>query len=377
VLLSLYLALKFNLLGILKDCNKNERRVIYSFILFSFSFFLSAIFNYDDFTLTFSQYGKYFTPFILFLILSKYSKYATLELKYYGYLLLTLISIQITLSILKFFLMGVQESIVGSISYVGGGVASILPILGFVLFWLVKKGKFNKLDWGYVFLLLFIGFVSNKRAIWFIFPLIIIVFTVYIPGKLTLKRFSLMLLFAPLVFYLGVRINPTLNSGNQIWGEFDLEYVLNYAKVYSFGENLEQDLGSGRGGATLLLFDNIVDSDNYSTKNILGYGLTPMYTKDYNVFDKNAFGINSKGAVTGFFQSYISAGYLGILLTLFYSITLLFCIRDKNIRNILLAYFLWDYFFYSGLILQTQSLSILLIYIIYISNDERAKIIAQ
>ena len=181
-----------------------------------------------------------------------------------------------------------------------------------------------------------------------------------------------MLLFVPLVFYLGVRINPTLNFEKQFWGEFDLEYVLNYAQVYSFGENWEQDHGSGRGGATLLLFDNIVNPDNFIRSSIIGYGLNKIYTKDYNEFDENEFGINSKGAASGVFQSFITAGYFGIFSTLLYSISLLLCIREKKIRNILLVFFLWEYFFYSGLIMRTQSLSILLLFIIYLINIDFA-----
>ena len=160
-----------------------------------------------------------------------------------------------------------------------------------------------------------------------------------------------------------------MNKEQKIWGSFDLDYVLNYAEVYSFGKDTEQDIGTGRGGATLLLFDKLTSSDYWTFNNIFGYGLNKIYTKSYDEFDEYDFGINSLGSATGVFQSFICGGYLEVAATLFYILSLLLCIKMKKIRYVFAFLIFWDYFFYSGLILRTQALSILFFYSIIYSNE--------
>ena len=175
------------------------------------------------------------------------------------------------------------------------------------------------------------------------------------------------------IFYIGVRLNPTLNKEGRIGGSFDLKYVKQYVEIYNFGKKGYADeiqLGSGRGGATLLLWNKLFDANTFSFNDYLGFGLKTVYTTDYEQFDEEKFGVNSKGSITGVFQSYISTGYIGVLLSilLIYSIAAL--IREPRIRITILLLIYYDYFFYSGLILRTQGFLILLFFIILYSNKQ-------
>ena len=46
------------------------------------------------------------------------------------------------------------------------------------------------------------------------------------------KYLKYVLLIIPLIFYLGVRLNPTLNKEEKIWGSFDLYMSLSIPKMY-------------------------------------------------------------------------------------------------------------------------------------------------
>jgi hypothetical protein len=264
-----------------------------------------------------------------------------------------------------------QESTVGSTAYQGGGQAAILPVLGFVLIWLNKQGNLKRKDWIYIFLLIFIAFASLKRAIWFIMPAIILLFMYYIPRKVTGRKLLFVLPLVPLIFYIGIRLSPTLNKENKIWGSFDLQFVMDYSQNYNFGKTTQTpdiQSGQGRGGATLLLWQKLFNNQALSFSDYWGIGLKEVYTTDYEQFENVGHGLNSKGSLTGIFQSYLTAGYVGLIVTILFIISIIGLIKEPRIRITIAILMFWDYLFYSGLILRSQVLSILLFYIIVYSN---------
>ena len=370
VLLSIYILLKNNGLS---GLSKRETYLLLVFVLFSISFLYSAIINEDYFTLVFSQYGKYVTPICLFFILNRMlikDPGSFINLKD---LIFSLLTIQILLSAMKILTIGLQETTVGSIAYIGGGPAAMLPVLGFIFLWIDKNGKLKRKDWGYTIMLLFIGIASLKRAVLFIMPAFILLFMYYVPGKIKTRKLMFILSLMPLIFYVGVRLNPTLNKEGKVGGSFDLQYVLGFTREYSFGKTSEKagiQLGTGRGGATLLLWNRLFSSRSLSFNDIWGVGLQEVYTTDYEQFDNEKFGVNSKGSVTGVFQSYIASGYIGVMVTILLIISILGLTRDTRTRITISLLLLWDYFFYSGLILRTQSLFILFFFIIIYSNQQ-------
>jgi hypothetical protein len=368
VLLSIYILLKNNGLS---GLNKSESLLLFIFILFSISFLYSAIVNEDYFTLVFSQYGKYVTPICFFFVLNRFlikSQVIFINLKDLFFILL---KIQIILSIVKVFTIGLREVTVGSIAFTGGGAAALLPVLGFILVWLNKQGKIKRKDWIYIFMLLFIGFASLKRAIWFTMPVIIFLFMYYVPGKLTVKNSLYILPIISLIFYAGIRLSPTLNKEGKFGGSFDPQYVLDYTQSYSFGKTSKSNdipLGTGRGGATFLLFGKLFNSQSLSFNDYWGFGLQEVYTTDYEHFNDEKYNVNSKGAVTGVFQSYIASGFVGVIATILFIISILGLIKEPRIRITIALLMFWDYLFYAGIILRSQSLFVLFFFIIIYSN---------
>jgi hypothetical protein len=370
VLLSVYLLVKNNGLS---GLNKRENILLFVFILFSLSFLFSVTVNGGYFNLVFSQYGKYVTPICAYFIFRRILIKNPALFINLNELFFSLLTIQILLSVVKILTLGLQESVVGSLSNIGGGLATPLPVFGFILVWMHKQGVFTKKDWFYVFLLLLIGFASYKRAIWFIMPATILMFMYFVPKKISFKRLLYYIPLVPIIFYAGIRLNPTLNKEGKIGGSFDLKYTLDYVQSYSFGKNSETSevqSGQGRGGAIVLLWNKLFSGNPLSFNDYWGFGLEKIYTIDYEEFDESNFGLTNKGAASGIFQSYIVGGFIGILLSILLLTSVLRLIKEPRIRIAMAVLLFWDYFFYSGLILRTQALFILFFFIIIYSNHQ-------
>lgn len=169
------------------------------------------------------------------------------------------------------------------------------------------------------------------------------------------RVFLYTLLAVPLVFYLGIRFSPSLNKEGKVGGSFDINYALDYAQSYMFGEKENNQQGQGRGGATLLVFNKLIDG-NLSENDWLGYGLRYMYTTDYTQFDELGLGISSKAAATGIFQTLVAGGYIGIIATIWFMFSLLIQTRNRRLRYVLIGIFCWEYIFYTGMIIRDLSL---------------------
>jgi hypothetical protein len=204
-------------------------------------------------------------------------------------------------------------------------------------------------------------------------PVFILLFMYYVPRRIKANHLLYAFPLIPLIFYAGVRLNPTLNKENKVGGSFDFQYVLDYSQNYTFGKTSESpgiQLGQGRGGATFLLFDKLTNSNSLTLKDIWGTGLEGIYTTDYEQFENENYGVNSKGSITGVYQSYLTSGFVGVGLTIFFIISILGLVREPRIRITLALLIFWDYFFYSGLILRAQALFVLFLFIIIYSNQE-------
>ena len=350
----------------------NQQKLLWIFLIFSTFFFFSAILNNDYLTLTLNQYSKYFLFLASFFIIKRLILNQT-KLNYQVKLLVYLLIIQGVLSVIKFFLFGVRESVIGTVAYIGGAAGTVLPILGFVFLWAIRQGKLNIKDWVIVILLLFIGFGSMKRAIWFIMPVVVFLFMQYIPQKRYTRRTLIYIPVIVLTFYIGIRLNPTLNPESDYWGKFDLNYAYTYAKKYSFGDEENTSEGVGRVGGTYNLIKSFFQN-SWTSNTLFGFGLKEIYATSSEEFDAAKYGINHKGSATGIFQSYISGGVFALITTLLLALTVILYVQNARIRIALLAVFLWEYLFYTGIILRTPSLSFLLVFcIVYLEHMNRTR----
>jgi hypothetical protein len=136
-----------------------------------------------------------------------------------------------------------------------------------------------------------------------------------------------------------------------------------------FGNKEKKEPGTGRGGATLLLYDKLV-GNKLVPNDWFGYGLRFIYATNYDEFEDLNFGISTKGAATGVFQSFVSNGYIGILVTFLFALSILVKTRNIRLKFVIMAFFFWEYFFYTGIILREYSLSFLLIYLVLFTDKE-------
>lgn len=386
-----------------KIYQRREVWIAITFALFSVQFMASVlIFTQNTITIVVSQYARYLEIFLLYFIVKRIIYQGggdnLLQLFYDIGLM------QILLSVVKIPLIGWQmEGLVGTFSIIGGAMGTTIPILWFIILWRHKRGQFGKWDWIYILGLLLVGFTTGKRAVMFILPLVVAAFLIYVP-KLKLKGSTIVMaiILVPLLFYLGVRLTPTLNPEHQIWGSFDWEHAMGYAETYQFGEEgilgqtdaLEQ-LGSerlqyaggvigvdsdvieaeGRGNATIALIRLLIGQHTTIDQDWWGLGFGSMYSTDYGEFDKLPLTIqlNHKGSATGLFQNYVTTGILGALCTIIFCFSFLFYCRHKRLKYVLIAICAWEYFMYTGILFRTPIFMAVLFVVIHSVNYERLK----
>ncbi len=378
---------------------KEDVWFIVIFGVFLLVFFISVMNSSGNTTtIIFSQLARYVEFFCLYFLLRE-AVYRKDKLQAYLQLFYELIIVQLIITILKFILFGGQqiESFVGTFSVNGGAQGTSLPILGFIVLYFYRSGKLSKWDWLLVAGLMLIGYTAAKRAIWFILPIVIAAFLIYVRGIRLNKYLMLGLCAAPIVFYFGVRLTPTLNPEHQVWGSFDWEHVFGYAEQYQFGdegleafdiqkENHISSIGGqyftanngtieaqGRGNATLALVE-LLFSPKYTLKDqdIYGIGFSSMYSTSYDTFDKLPLTIHLayKGAATGVFQSYVTTGYLGVFTTILLMFFPFFFFKHKRLQWVILAILAWEYFMYTGIVFRTPAFMAILLFVLHYTNKQ-------
>ncbi len=351
---------------------KGDGLIIAFFGLFTITFALSAFVGNDSISIIFSQYSRYLITICLWFLIRNELYRKQGNIKKMSFFTFELILMQIIITLGKLVIFGGRqiESLVGSISHIGGAAGTTIPILGFIVLWYYRRGRFSRKDWYFIAGLMLIGFLTGKRAIWFIMPLVIAAFMIYVPRLKINKSFLFGILLAPLAFYLGARLTPTLNPENKVWGSFDINYAFDYAEKYQFGAPAvnQENKNQGRSGATMLLWYKIMSDNSFSIKDWTGRGLSVMYSTDYKEFNELNLGIEHKGTATGVFQSYVTTGYLGIIATVLFFFSMLWKVRTKRIRYVLIVIVAWEYFLYTGIIFRTPAFMFLIIYFIHYTN---------
>lgn len=366
-----------------------------AFVLFTVVFFVAVSQSTGNtITIIFSQYARYFETYCMFFLLQD-----AIFKRQQGQILLRLFYqiflVQILISVLKFILFNGRqiESLVGSMSIIGGAMGTTIPILGFIVLWFYRNGRMTWKDWLFVAGLLLVGFTTGKRAVWFILPFVIAAFMIYVQGIRLNKYIVLSIAAIPVVFYFGARLTPTLNPEHKVWGSFDLEYMFDYAETYQFGEEgltgtIEHPVqvssmggklsttgpidAEGRGGATIALIELLFSDYPLQKGDIWGIGFSNMYSLDYATFAKLplTISLNHKGSATGLFQSYVTTGYVGIFTTILFCLLPFFLIRYKRLRWVLLGIVLWEYFMYTGSIFRTPVFMAVFLFVMFYSNQQ-------
>ncbi len=368
------------------------------FVIFTIAYFVSVSNSSgDSITIICSQFSRYVEFYLLYFLIydAVYNRKQSQTLLQCFY---KIILIQIIISLWKLFLFQRQiEGLVGTLSVIGGAMGTSLPILGFIILYFYRDGRLSKWDWLFVAGLMLIGYTTGKRAIWFILPIVITAFLVYVRGMRLNKYLILGICAAPIVFYFGARLTPSLNPENQVWGSFDLDHIFDYAETYQFGkEGLQgysqeeqvqlSSMGGhlsthdgieaeGRGGATIALL-KLLFSPNYVLKNqdLYGLGFSNMYSINYATFNKLplTIHIDHKGSATGLFQSYVTTGVLGVFTTILLMFFPFFFFKQKRLQWVILAILVWEYFMYTGIVFRTPGFMAILLFVLHDTNKQYA-----
>jgi hypothetical protein len=350
---------------------KTEKAFLSIFILIGIAYLISYQINDSNLLTSLSQYLKKYGIPVLFYFGLKYGANRGLKMQTYAKLFTWLLSLQILLVFLKLFMFGFGESLVGSISFLGGGPSNVIPILGFLLIWLKSNGKLSRNDWVFVLVLfLSMAIIGNKRSIWFVLPVLIGALFAFVSKRIRITTFLAYIPLLIILFVIGVKTNPTLNPDGSRWGRFSLEYVFNYALNYTFGNEYDRargDIGHGRGGGFVEFTTNV--AGKFSTlQYFFGLGVEEVVTQDYDEFDEDRFGIKSKGSAGAFVQNFIATGLFGTIIIFFFGITLVRNIDNKPLRRVLYAYLAWDYILFYNLSISINAHVILLVFIILYHN---------
>jgi len=245
-----------------------------------------------------------------------------------------LLIIQIFAAVLKYFLLGMAEKPVTTISAMGGSSAVLLPVmmaiivLALYLFYNKDKKLFLLLP-----LILLIGFINSKRGIWIFLPaLLVLTYSVwqilrYGWGKslryLTVKL-PFILILGLLIFYIGVRMNRTLNPDRKVWGRFDLEYASNYIREYNYDEDYYEDTKLVKGRQAGLEYTLVrFLSDQPIITALFGIGPDKIIAQQHQSYEIRSTGIESRGSMTGLVQYMWATGILPVIIYLLFIVQLL------------------------------------------------------
>lgn len=345
---------------------KEYSTTLLAFLPFSLLFFLNYVF-YDNPLLWASfQYIKYFIPIVLFFGIRGLCLTAD-GYDYYGKLIIKLLWFQIFFSVVKIVLIGFRENITGSIADTGGGIGVGYASLGFVLYWIMKDRKISGSDWWFVILLLLIPVASNKRAIWFFYPILFGLILFKNTNRLRLRNVLLVTVALPLIVYMGFRINPSLNPDRKIWGSFDPGFAVQYALSYSgvSEEKLSNDLAQGRWGAANAIVSYVATNPFYS-ESLIGNPVDRTGEVDADRFWAEDYGMQEKTGISSIGRMLITMGWPATLLIVIAFVSMTFVIKDSRVRNIMLFILLWDLIFYSGSFINSTYQSILYVLVIHI-----------
>jgi hypothetical protein len=165
-------------------------------------------------------------------------------------LMVVLFIIQIPASWIKYFVTGMDESWIGTVSKSGGELGLLVALFAgaFLISSFLYRKKLSYLIW--IFLFFLFGIINEKRATVFIFPvLLLFIFIHYnalskkngLPGRLhsilrlfSVRRVILLTSAISIIIYMGGRLLPDFNPEKKIWGSFDIQNMYDYAVGYSF-----------------------------------------------------------------------------------------------------------------------------------------------
>ena len=380
-ILFIILALVLLFQGRFTSIDRKESRILIFSLLFMIMFFWNYVYSGVSLIWAAYQYYKYFMPIALYFGI-KGLQLTIGQMNYYANLIIKLLWFQIVFSLVKLFIIGFRENIIGSAANTGGGIGITMAVCGVIIYWLMKNKEFKGSDWWFVFCLIIIPIASNKRAIWLLYPIILVFLITHFISRKTLRKLSYAALLLPVMFYLGLRLNPSFNPQKKIWGSFDpgyaMDFILSYTGVSQ--EKRESDLARGRWGTAMTVIPSFVSSP-FEINNLIGLPKARSGRLSRDSFDMEDYGMAHGTMTSGFVLMLLQYGWPATLFLMLAYINMISTIPDKRTRNILLFFMFWDTFMYSGTVLNTTFHSMLFVITVavaqyksqYVSDSQEAE----
>lgn len=342
--------------------SSREIITIICFVCYSIVYFYSYYRAHITMVYAIAQYYKYLIPFLLYLWCQNSTK-VKLQNDYYAELFTKVIFFQVAFSVVKIVVIGFRENLVGTLSTYGGGdLAVLVTMIGCIVFWVRKNKSLEAKHWVYMLSFLIVSAASDKRAIWFLFPLFVIMINVSKLMRVRLQTIALLIVIIPMVLYVGVRLNPTLNQERKIWGSFDLGYAIDYSLDYSgvSPEKMATQRGEGRWGASLYIVSYVVRNP-LKIDNMFGLARDRDGKVIWENVDVDSIGLKREITMMSHIgQSFLRDGWIGTLLLIIFSIGVIRSLPDSDVRRVFMFLYLWDLLLYTG-IFQVSTLSVLAI----------------
>lgn len=358
--------------------DKDQRALLLILPFFIYFIFVSIWGHDDGIGLVLSQVLKYLLPILTLFIMDGYiARYQMRGLFTLNRVFNHIILAQIFFCFAKLVLIqATLEGWVGSMTGIrGGGAGTSFPLLCLIWLAINTRMEISRKNVLYAIGFLFIGFMTGKRAIWLLFPILyMILFVVYRmrSAKQSAKYLFPTLILGFIFFYFGLRLSPTLNPEQKVWGSFDPTYAYEYIFRYSTGHNMvykgdvKVEEGGGRLGAAMLFWNDLIDISSYNKVALLGEGNEYISHADYSDYNNANYyrGITSRGSVTGIVFMYFSIGIIGVFLFFIYFVPILCRIKNIRLRWVVIGTVLFDFIFYNGQIVENFVMQSMLFFIV-------------
>lgn len=280
---------------------------------------LSLVFNKSGMIPALLFLRLLFRYYLLFLAIINLDFYEKL-LRRINKVLIFIFLIQLPLSIVKLAIFGQGET---SLSLSSHSLSTIFPLIAisflFSFYFLYKKRTPYLLG-----IFGFVGFsiIGQKRA--FVFYLFILLFclTWLIKKDIGLKPSVIFAAALVLVvsFYFAARLVPTLNPQREIWGDFNLKHIIDYAVSYETYVSMT-GMPTGRISSTVEIYDSLKKRGILGFS--LGYGpgtIVKSIFSDYDRRDAIRERFRIEYGLNGMSWLAVQVGYLGmgIYMLIFY-----------------------------------------------------------
>lgn len=306
-------------------------------------------------------------------------------------LLKILFIIQIPAALLKLYFIGVQENIIGTISYGSGSISTIFPLIA--ISYLLPLYFYNRRFVHVLYMLSFLVFslIGAKNAIvyylgiLFIFAYILYFRTMIRQNKSVIffMRDGKIFLIVLISLFFFVKLNPRMNPEEKVWGTVSLNYLDDEFIRYTSKNKLSKsDLeGEGRFSAYPLVFKKMLDKEFIYL--LFGdgpgaliksevFGQTDALAEKYNLGYGGRLGLHFMLLQLGFIGLIV---YFLFIFSLFRSAKIFSLSKFNNPFNItiqlLFLIFCLDFLSYSTTSILSLSISYTLYVLIYFAFSER------